>query len=136
MNKKTKLKTFSKMRHFYKILIDIKIYKYLCSLAPSVISPVPVHLDNLARPSLSDLISRLVMNHVYFLNILTQSDHVFLKIYFWIVMYSYKVEYLNPKNVLLDRFIFCFHNEDTLRFTYHPLKGPFIPILQFYDVNS
>ena len=51
-------------------------------------------------------------------------------------MYSYKVEYLNPRNVLLDRFIFCFHNEDTLRFTYHPLNGPFIPILRFYDVNS
>ena len=53
----------------------------------------------------------------------------FLTIYFWIVMYPYKVEYLNPRNVLLDRFIFCFHNEDTLRFTYHPLKGP---LYQFY----
>ena len=79
---KTVWKTpFNKLIHFYKSKFEIKTYKYLCSLALSVIwwliSPVPVHLGNLAWPS--HPISRLVMNHVMFVHIFTHVviDHVF-----------------------------------------------------------
>ena len=136
-------RNFFKQDSFFYFIFSFKmdwiyIFQYPCSLVPPHIAAVQINFGQLlgstVKPHFTVKFSRLVTSHVFSYEI----DHVLFENYFWIVMYLYsnKVEYLNPRNVLLDRFIFCFHNEDTLRFTYHPLNGPFIPILRFYDVNS
>ena len=116
------------IKYFFTFLQWYECLSTLLRSCAVVITPVP-----------SRSISRwpCVKSHVPFVKKYSlkssQSYHLTheSKKYFWIqlYLYSYKVEYLNPENVLLDRFIFCFHIEDTLRFTYHPLKDP---LYQFY----
>ena len=108
------------IKYFFTFLQWYECLSTLLRSCAVVITPVP-----------SRSISRwpCVKSHVPFVKKYSlkssQSYHLTheTKKYFWIqlYLYSYKVEYLNPENVLLDRFIFCFQNEDPWWFTYHPL---------------